>query len=50
MSRRPSVSFIRTGQRIERGLERLPEIYRRARELCPDLFVCGGDPDLRCSV
>jgi hypothetical protein len=39
MSRRPSVSFIRTGQRIERALERLPEIYRRARELCPDLFV-----------
>jgi hypothetical protein len=33
------VSFIRTGQRIERGLERLPEIYRRARELCPDLFI-----------
>jgi len=32
-------SFIRTGQRIERGLERLPEIYRLARELCPDLFV-----------
>jgi len=32
-------SFIRTGQRIERGLERLPELYRRARELCPDMFV-----------
>jgi hypothetical protein len=39
MSRRSSTSFIRTGQRIERGWERLPEIYRRARELCPDLFV-----------
>ena len=32
-------SFIRTGQRIERGLERLPGIFRLARELCPDLFV-----------
>lgn len=39
LNRRPSPSFIRTGQRIERGLERLPEIYRLARELCPDLFV-----------
>jgi hypothetical protein len=39
LNRSPSSSFIRTGQRIERGLERLPEIYRLARELCPDLFV-----------
>ena len=39
MKRELSPSFIRTGQRIEDGLERLPELYRRARELCPDLFV-----------
>ena len=39
MTRELSPSFIRTGQRIERGLERLPELYRRARDLCPDLFV-----------
>jgi hypothetical protein len=39
VTRELSPSFIRTGQRIERGLERLPELYRRARDLCPDLFV-----------
>jgi hypothetical protein len=39
LNRGPSPSFIRTGQRIERGLERLPDIYRLARELCPELFV-----------
>jgi len=39
VTRERSPSFIRTGQRIERGLERLPELYRRARDLCPDLFV-----------
>lgn len=38
-SKRASPSFIITGQRIERGVERLPEIYRLARELCADLFV-----------
>lgn len=32
-------SFILTGHRVERGVERLHEIYRRAREHCPDLFV-----------
>jgi hypothetical protein len=32
-------SFVLTGQRIEQGVERLPELYRSARELCPDLFV-----------
>lgn len=31
--------FVRTGQRIERGVERLPALYQAARELCPDLFV-----------
>jgi hypothetical protein len=39
VKRELSPSFIRTGQRIERGLERLPELYHRARELCRDLFV-----------
>jgi hypothetical protein len=39
VKRELSPSFIRTGQRIERGLERLPDLYRRARDLCPDLFV-----------
>ena len=39
MKRELSPSFIRTGQSIERGLERLPELYHRARELCGDLFV-----------
>ncbi len=39
VTRRLSPSFIRTGQRIERGAERLPELFRLARELCPHLFV-----------
>jgi hypothetical protein len=39
VKRELSPSFIRTGQSIERGLERLPELYHRARELCGDLFV-----------
>jgi len=34
-----SRNFVLTGQRIEQGIERLPELYRAARELCPDLFV-----------
>jgi hypothetical protein len=32
-------NFVLTGQRIEQGAERLSELYRSARELCPDLFV-----------
>jgi hypothetical protein len=39
VKRELSPSFIRTGQRIERGLERLSELYRQARALCPHLFV-----------
>jgi hypothetical protein len=39
VKRELSPSFIRTGLRIERGVERVCELYRRARELCPDLFV-----------
>lgn len=39
MKRERFPSFIRTGQRIEHGLERLPDLYHRARHLCPDLFV-----------
>jgi len=39
VKRELSPSFIRTGQRIERGVELLPDLYRRARRLCPDLFV-----------
>ena len=39
MKRRISLSFIRTGECIERGVERLADLYLRARELCPDLFV-----------
>jgi len=34
-----SPSFICTGQRIERGRERLTGLYHLARERCPDLFV-----------
>jgi hypothetical protein len=37
--KRASPSFIFTGERIEHGVQRLPEIYRLARELCADLFV-----------
>jgi hypothetical protein len=36
---RPSPSFIRTGQLVERGAQRLPELFRLARQLCPHLFV-----------
>jgi len=39
VTRELSPSFIRTGHRIERGAERLSELYRRARELCAHLFV-----------
>jgi hypothetical protein len=33
-----SPSFIRTGERIERGVHELDRLYRLARELCPDGF------------
>jgi hypothetical protein len=36
---RASRNFVITGKRIERGIERLPQLYQAARELCPDLFV-----------
>jgi hypothetical protein len=39
VKRELSPSFIRTGQRIERGVERLTELYRQGRALCPHLFV-----------
>ena len=39
MIRKLSPSFIRTGQCIERGAERLPELFGLARRLCPHLFV-----------
>jgi hypothetical protein len=35
---RPSPSFIRTGERIERGVHELDRLYRLARDLCPDGF------------
>jgi hypothetical protein len=37
-ARRPTPSFIRTGQRIERSSPQLERIYRVAREICPDGF------------
>jgi hypothetical protein len=37
--RRPPPNLIRTGQRVERGVERLDELYRLARKLCPDEFI-----------
>jgi hypothetical protein len=37
--RRPTPNFVRTGQCIEQGVERLEELYRMARELCPDEFI-----------
>jgi len=39
VKRRSSPSFIRTGQRIECGVDRLAELYRQARSLCPDRFI-----------
>ena len=36
---RPTANFVRTGQRIERGIEKLDELYRAARRLCPDEFI-----------
>ena len=39
-------SFVRTGQRIEHGWERLSELYRLARELCRDLFVAEETREL----
>jgi hypothetical protein len=39
VKRELSPSFIRTGQYIDAGVERLSELYRQARELCPRLFV-----------
>lgn len=38
MPRRPGPSFIRTGKRIERGVDRLEGIYQLARARCPDEF------------
>jgi hypothetical protein len=38
VSPRPSPSFIRTGERIEREVHQLDRLYRLARELCPDGF------------
>ena len=32
-------NFVLTGQRIQQGVERLPELYAAARELCTDLFI-----------
>jgi hypothetical protein len=37
-ARRTGPSFVRTGQRIEHGIEHLERLYRLARELCPDGF------------
>jgi len=37
--RRPTPNFVRTGQRIEQGVGRLEDLYRLARELCPDEFI-----------
>jgi len=37
--RKRTPSFVRTGQRIEQGVGRLEELYRLARELCPDEFI-----------
>jgi hypothetical protein len=37
MSKAPA-TLIRTGQRIDRGAARLPELFRLACELCPDGF------------
>lgn len=36
---RPTANFVRTGQRIERGIEKLDGLYRVARSLCPDEFI-----------
>jgi len=37
---RPSTrNFVLTGERIEQGVDRLPELYAAARELCADLFI-----------
>ncbi len=36
---RPGKTLIRTGRRIERGVEKLDALYRRAREICPDKFT-----------
>jgi hypothetical protein len=46
-SQRISPSFIVTGQRIERGLEQLEQLYRLARELCPDEFIAEETRELK---
>lgn len=38
--------FIVTGQRLERGLDRLAPLYRLARELCPDEFIAEETREL----
>ena len=35
---KPPATLVRTGQCVERCAARLPELYRLARELCPDGF------------
>ncbi len=37
---------MRTGLRIRRGLDRLPGLYRLAREVCPDAFVAEETREL----
>ncbi len=43
---RTTPSFVRTGQRIETGVDKLAEYFRIAREVCSDLFVAEETREL----
>jgi hypothetical protein len=38
---------VRTGLQIRKGLDRLPDLYRLARELCPDEFIAEETRELQ---
>lgn len=47
MMRAGGISWVRTGQRISRGLSRLPALHDLARELCPDGFPAEETRELK---
>jgi hypothetical protein len=46
-SRSRALAPVRTGLQIRKGLDRLPDLYRLARELCPDEFIAEETRELQ---
>ena len=47
MGRPPSPSFVRTGLRLEHGIDALGALYECARTLCPDEFIAEETRELK---